>query len=269
MDSRIRLSDRIRQAARFKHLSLRTEISYLNWIKRLYLFYKKQDPATLNTAHIREFLSDLAIKHHVSPSTQNQALCALVFFYKHVLQMELPRIENIARPKIKKSIPVVFTRDEVKAILSKMTGVHRLMAGLLYGSGLRLMECVRLRVKDLEFERNQILVRDSKGQNARITILPASLKPALKLQLDKIELLHEDDLNAGYGVVHLPHALERKYPNAGATWAWRAFATYEVPSTSNNRGVQNPYSFFNNTTKGILGEGYRSSICGSLYHWAM
>jgi integron integrase len=216
-----KLSDRIRQAARFKHLSLRTETSYFNWIKRFYLFYDRQDPASLNAAQIRDFLSNLATVHRISPSTQNQALCALLFLYKDVLQIEIPRIDNIERPKIKKKIPVVFTVAEVKSILSNMQGTYRIMASLLYGSGLRLMECLRLRIKDIDFERNQILVRDTKGQNARITVLPGSLKPALMLHLKKVQLLHQEDLNAGFGSAYLPDALERKYPNAAKTWAWQ------------------------------------------------
>jgi integron integrase len=223
MEQHPKFWDLIRQTARFKHLSLKTENSYLNWIKRFYYFNNCNDPRTLNIQDIRKFLTELAVHKHISPSTQNQALCALLFLYKDVLQIEIPKIENIERPKVKRKLPIVFTHQESKIILSNMTGTHRLMASLLYGSGLRLMECLRLRVKDLDFYGNQIIIQDSKGQNARITILPNSLKQQLQLQLKKVEMLHEQDLLEGYGSVYLPYALEQKYPTASKTLAWQYF----------------------------------------------
>jgi integron integrase len=221
MQQKQKLSDRVRHTARLKHLSLRTENSYLNWIKRYYLFNNKKDPSHLGIEEVRNFLTHLAVNQHIAESTQNQALCALLFLYKDVLNLEFPRIENIVRPKIKKKIPIVFTHQEVKAILSNLNPPYRLMASLLYGSGLRLMECLRLRVKDLDLNRNQIAVQDSKGQNARITILPISIKAQLQLHLKKIELLHKQDLLEGYGEVYLPYALEFKYPTAAKSWAWQ------------------------------------------------
>ena len=167
MEQKQRLSERIRTTARYKQLSLRTENSYFSWIKRYYYFYNRKDPSLLSADHIRNFLSNLAVERHVSASTQNQALCALLFLYKDVLQIEIPRIEDIQRAPIKKKMPVVFTHPEVMSILSKMQDTHRLMASLLYGSGLRLMECVRLRVKEIVFHSKQIHVQDSKGQRAR------------------------------------------------------------------------------------------------------
>ncbi len=162
-----------------------------------------------------------AVHNKVSASAQNQALCALIFLYKDVLNLELPKIDNILRAKSKKKYPIVFTQQELKTILSNMEGTYRLMASLLYGSGLRLMECLRLRVKDLDFNRNQIIVQDSKGQNARITVLPMSLKPQLQLQLKKVKLLHEQDLAEGFGAVYLPFALAYKYPSAAKSFAWQ------------------------------------------------
>ncbi|MCI0411581.1 integron integrase [bacterium] len=227
MEQKPKLSERIRNAARLKHLSIRTENSYLNWIKQYYYFNDKKSPDLLSADHIRIFLSHLAVKRRVSPSTQNQALCALLFLYKGVLQIEIPRIENIERAPIKKKIPIVFSRQEAKSILSRMRGnSYYLMACLLYGSGLRLMECVRLRVKDLNFEMNQIHVQDSKGQNARITILPVTLKEALNLHLCKVKAIHQEDLASGFGEVYLPYAIDRKYPSASRTWAWQ----YVFPS---------------------------------------
>ncbi len=157
MEEKPRLSDRIRRTARFKHLSLRTENSYLNWIRRFYLFCNRRDRARLGKEEIRNFLSHLATDKHVSASTQNQAFSAILFLYRDVLQIELPQIEHVERPRIKKRIPVIFTRSQAKAVLSEMNGIHKLRASLLYGSGLRLMECVRLRVKDLDLHRTQIV----------------------------------------------------------------------------------------------------------------
>ena len=216
------LSERIRNTARLRHLSLRTETTYLGWIRQYYYFYDKKDPALLNIEHIRSFLSHLAVKRRVSPSTQNQALCALLFLYKDVLQIELPRIENIERAPIKRKIPTVFTPTEAKTILFQLRGsVYYLQACLLYGSGLRLMECIRLRVKDLDFQANQIHVQDTKGQNARITILPVALKPSLERHLSKVKLIHQEDVAEGFGEVYLPYAIDRKYPAASREWAWQ------------------------------------------------
>ena len=227
MEEKPRLSDRIRRTARFKHLSLRTENSYLNWIRRFYLFCNRRDPARLGKEEIRNFLSHLATDKHVSASTQNQAFSAILFLYRDVLQIELPQIEHVERPRIKKRIPVIFTRSQAKAVLSEINGIHKLMASLLYGSGLRLMECVRLRVKDLDLDRNQIVVRDTKGQNARITLLPLSLKQPLEEHLKRVQFLHTEDLAQGFGEVYLPDALERKYPSAPKEWGWQ----YVFPAT--------------------------------------
>ena len=221
MEEKPRLSDRIRRTARLRHLSIRTENSYLNWIRRFYLFCNKQDPARLGKEEIRNFLSHLAADRHVSASTQNQAFSAILFLYRDVLQIELPQIEHVQRAKIKKRIPIIFTRAEAKAILSEMNGIYKLMACLLYGSGLRLMECIRLRVKDLDFHYNHIVVRDTKGQNARITLFPLALKEQLERHLKHVQLLHKEDLADGFGHVYLPDALERKYPAAPKEWAWQ------------------------------------------------
>jgi site-specific recombinase XerD len=175
----------------------------------------------LGKEEIRNFLSHLAADQHVSASTQNQAFSAILFLYRNVLQIELPHIENVERARIKKKIPIIFTRSEAKAVLSQMNGIHRLMASLLYGSGLRLMECVRLRIKDVDLRYNQIVVRDSKGQNARITLLPLSLKQPLEQHFNQVRLLHMEDLAQGFGHVYLPDALERKYPSAPKEWAWQ------------------------------------------------
>jgi integron integrase len=221
MDRHQKLSDRIRQTARLKHLSLRTENTYLNWIKQYYFFHHRKDPSTLGADQIRNFLTFFAVHRRVSASTQNQALCALIFLYKDVLSLELPRIENIQRAIVKKKLPTIFTPEEVRKILSNLDGTYKLMATLLYGSGLRLMECVRLRIKDLDLNKNQIVIQDTKGQNARVTVLPISIKSKLQLHIKKVQLLHTQDLSEGFGSVFLPYALAYKYPAAAKTFAWQ------------------------------------------------
>ena len=178
---------------------------------------------------IRQYLSHLATEGHVSASTQNQALAALLFLYRDVLGLELPFIDGIERAKRPVRVPVVLTREETIRIVSQLSGVYHLMASLLYGSGLRLMECVRLRVKDVDFGYKQITVRDGKGEKDRRTILPGSLTKPLERQLIHARLLHDEDLRRGYGRVYLPYALERKYPNAATEWAWQwVFPTQKI-----------------------------------------
>lgn len=220
--------DRLRDVARLKHLSLKTEQSYVQWVRRYWIFHGKRNLRTLTVEAIRAFLTHLAVEGHVSASTQNQALCAILFLYRDVLKMELPYIDGIERARRKKKLPVVFTHREAKAILNIMTGTYKLMAALLYGSGMRLNECLRLRAKDLDFEMHQITVRDGKGENDRITMLPRSIEDTLKRHLTKVKLLHEEDLAEGFGEAHLPYALDRKYPGAGKSWEWQ----YVFPSSS-------------------------------------
>jgi integron integrase len=177
---------------------------------------------------IRQFLSNLATDLNVASSTQNVAFNALLFLYKDVLKKDLPRISDIERSNRPKRLPVVFTPEEVKAFIERLSGIYSIMANLLYGSGLRLMECVRLRVKDLDFQYNQITVRDGKGEKDRITVLPQALNGPLRRHLAKVKLLHEDDLLEGFGEVYLPYALDRKYPNAAKEWGWQ----YVFPASS-------------------------------------
>jgi integron integrase len=221
-----KLLDRVRAAARLRHLSLRTEQAYSDWIRRFILFHSKRHPSGMGADEIRQFLSHLAVAGRVSASTQNQALCALLFLYRDVLQVELPYVEGIERAKRPARVPVVFTRREVGILLAQLTGTHSLIASLLYGSGLRLMEALRLRAKDLDFDYGQITVRAGKGEKDRRTVLPRPLSGPLRDQLARVRLLHEQDLREGFGAVYLPYALERKYPNAAKEWAWQ----YVFPS---------------------------------------
>ncbi len=215
------LLDQVRSAIRLRHYSIRTEEAYLSVIRRFILYHKKRHPKEMGVDEIRQYLSHLATDGNVAASTQNVALAALLFLYREVLLIDLPLIEGVKRAKRPQRVPVVLTADEVKRVLSHITGTHYLMASLLYGAGLRLMECVRLRVKDLDFDYRQIVVRDGKGEKDRRTILPAPLIEPLKRHLARVRLQHEEDVRAGYGRVYLPYALERKYPNAAAAWLWQ------------------------------------------------
>lgn len=215
-----RLLDRMRAALRARHYSERTEAAYCLWVKRFIRFHGMRHPAELGEAEINAFLTHLAIEGRVSASTQNQALAALLFLYRHVLGRELGGFD-IVRARRPVRLPVVMTRDEVRAVLERMHGRERLMASLLYGSGLRLMECVQLRVLDLDFERGEIAVRSGKGDKDRVTVLPAALRAPLSRHLREVKRIHEADLAAGWGQVPLPGALDRKYPNASAEWRWQ------------------------------------------------
>lgn len=216
-----KLLDQVSDIARFRHLSLRTEQTYRNWIKRYILFHGKRHPRELDAEAVRAFLTDLAVNQHVSASTQNQALNALLFLYKQVLQCDLPDITGVERARQSRRLPVVFTKEESAELLTHMKGARRLIAALLYGSGLRIMEAVRLRVKDIDFSRDEITVRDGKGEKDRVTMLPRALKDPLKKQIAAVQRLHKRDIELGCGDVHLPYALERKYKNAARDFVWQ------------------------------------------------
>jgi len=221
MESQPRLFDQMREVLRLKHLSYRTEQAYISWVKRFILFHDKRHPKDMGAAEIRAFLAYLATHEHVAASTQNGALNALLFLYRSVLKQPFPHLEDIERAKRPRRLPTVFSRDEVHAILARLTGMPYLMASLLYGAGLRLLECVRLRVKDVDFTYHQITVRDGKGAQDRITILPRSLAEPLQRHLTRVKLVHEEDLLGGYGEVYLPYAFDRKDPHAGTAWVWQ------------------------------------------------
>lgn len=236
--SKPKLLDRVHSVARVRHLSLGTERAYSDWIRRYILFHRKRHPEEMGVEEIRQFLSHLAVDGRVAASTQNVALCALLFLYRDVLGVELPYVEGIQRAKRPTRVPVVFTRAEASALLSHLTGTYKLIAGLLYGSGLRLMmEALRLRVKDLDFEYAEILVRAGKGEKDRRTILPRPLVEPLRRQLDGVRLLHEQDMREGFGEVYLPYALARKYPAAAREWAWQYVFPSSKLSTDPRSGV--------------------------------
>lgn len=219
--------ERLRAAARARHFSPRTEQAYVEWTLR-FLQRFGQSLEGCGEREISAFLTDLAVKGRVAASTQNQALHALLFFFKEALGKEIGLIDGVTYAKRPEKLPIVLSPEEVRAILAKMSGVPKLMASVLYGSGLRLMECCELRVKDIDFDRNQILVRNGKGGKDRRTMLPAALKEPLKAHLAQVKRQHDEDLEKGLGRVQLPHALARKYPNAPAEWAWQ----WVFPATS-------------------------------------
>jgi integron integrase len=218
---KVKLLDRVREASRFKNYSVRTEQAYVDWIKKFIIFHGKRHPNTMGADEVRGFLNHLASTVNVAASTQNQAFSALLFLYREVLRQELPWIDDVQRAKRPAKMPVVLTQAEVHSVLSKMHGTTALMAQLLYGCGLRVMECVRLRVKDIDFGYQQITIRDAKGGRDRVTMLPVSLVDPLRRHIEKRRLLHEDDLAAGHGAAPLPGALARKYPGAPRDFGWQ------------------------------------------------
>nr|ART37148.1 D109 [uncultured bacterium] len=218
--------DLVRGKIRLKHYSIRTEQAYVDWIKRFILHFDKKHPKDLGALEVEQFLTYLAVQGKVAPSTQNQAKSALLFLYKEVLGVDLPWLDDVERAKAPKRLPVVLTPMEVQEILSHLDGTPHLVVSLLYGTGMRILEALRLRVKDVDFSRKEILIRDGKGFKDRVTMLPGMLIEPLKLHLKRVKDLHEKDLAEGYGAVYLPYALSKKYPQAEREWAWQ----YVFPS---------------------------------------
>ena len=222
----MKLLDQVRDVIRKKHYSLRTEQAYVDWIKRYIFFHDKRHPKDMGAPEIARFISHLATEKKVAASTQNQAFNALIFLYKQVLGIDVGDIGKTERAKRSQRLPTVMTREEVSMLLSVMKGVHQLMARLLYGCGMRLMECIRLRVQDIDFGQNQIIIRDAKGMKDRVTLLPEQIKPFLREHLEGVRTIHRQDIRSGLGEVYLPYALERKYPHASREWGWQ----YVFPS---------------------------------------
>lgn len=226
-----RLMDQVRETLRVRHYAIRTEESYCQWIRRFILFHNKRHPSSMGEPEITAFLSYLAVTKHVAASTQNQALSALLFLYKEVLNMELPWLNDVVRAKRPKRLPVVLPRNDVIRLLDRLEGTNQLVAYLLYGTGMRLLEALRLRVRDIDFTYRQIIIRQGKGGKDRRTVLPETLIEPLKQQLSKARLLHNNDLEEGFGRVQLPYALARKYPSANREWGWQ----YVFPSKNRSK----------------------------------
>lgn len=215
-----KLLDQVRHAIRIRHYSIRTEDSYVYWVRAFIRFHGLRHPRELGAREVTGFLSHLATERDVAAATQQQALSALLFLYRHVLEIELPWLDDLVRPKKPARLPTVLNHEEIAALLAAVPPEHGLMARLLYGTGMRLMECLRLRIKDIDFVRREILIHDGKGAKDRVTVLPQSLIAPLQGQLAQARVLFDHDRMAGRPGVYLPHALERKYPNAGASWGW-------------------------------------------------
>jgi integron integrase len=215
------LLDQVRDQIRTLHYSIRTEEAYVNWIRQFIVFHGKRHPDEMGAAEISKFLSYLAKERNISASTQNQALSALLFLYREVLDKPIDWIDDVERAKKAQRLPVVLTKEEAKAILNHLRGDLWVMGNLLYGSGMRLMEAVRLRVKDVDFNEKQIIVREGKGNKDRMTVLPKKIIVPLQQHLERVNAIHETDIREGYGRVYLPFALARKYPNANREWCWQ------------------------------------------------
>jgi integron integrase len=216
-----KLLDQLSDEIRIRHYSIRTEQAYTQWVKRFILFNNKQHPAQLGAAQINAYLSHLAIAENVAASTQNQALNAIIFFYKEVLKITPPDFSSFIRAKRPQKLPIVLSKEEIHKIFGQLCGVYHLIASLLYGCGLRLMESLRLRVKDIDFNYKQITIRDGKGGKDRVTILPTACSNTLQLHLKKVRILHLQDLAEGNGAAYLPNALQVKYPSAAKSWGWQ------------------------------------------------
>jgi integron integrase len=252
---RPRLMDEVRRCLRVNHYSLRTEKVYLGWIRRFILANGRRHPRELGGGEVERFLSQLAVQGKVSASTQNQALSALLFLYRKVLGIDLPWMENVTRARRGQRLPSVLSTGEVQRLLAGMEGRAWLIASLLYGTGMRLMECLRLRVKDVDFARNEILVRDGKGGKDRRTVLPRTLAEPLQRELERARLLHEADLRDGGGVTALPFALARKYPNAGREFGWQ----YVFPSAQRSRDPRDGVLRRHHYDDGMLARAIKSA----------
>jgi integron integrase len=254
-----RLLDQVRQELRVRHYAYRTERTYIDWIKRYIFYHQKRHPKDMGPAEVRAFLGYLADQRNVAASTQNQALCALVFLYKNVLEIDLGDLGDVAWVKRPPRLPAVLTVEEVTDILSRLTGVQSLLGRLMYGTGMRVIEALRLRVKDIDIPRGQIVVRDSKGGKDRVAVLPRILIPELEAQIEKAKKLHDDDLAAGFGSVELPYALERKYPNLPWSWHWQFVFPSDVLSQDPRSGITRRWHLYPNILQRAIRKAAREA----------
>jgi integron integrase len=259
IEKKPKLLDQVREAIRTKHYSLRTEEAYIRWIKRFILFHNKRHPNEMGEKEINQFITHLAVKEQVSASTQNQALCAIIFLYKQVLKIDIGDLGNVVWAKKPDRVPVVFTRSEAQAVLSQLTGMNWLMGMLLYGAGLRLTECLQLRVKDIDFEYQQITVHSAKGAKDRVTPLPERMIEPLKQHLKYVKELHQKDLKDGYTSVSLPYALERKYPNAGKQLGWEFLFPATQISTDPRTGIKRRHHIYETVLQKSIKQAIRKA----------
>jgi len=249
MYAKPRLLDAVRESLRVRHYSYRTEQQYVGWIRRFIRFHGLQHPRTLGGDAVESFLTHLAVRREVAPATQAQALAAVLFLYKHVMNVDLPWINNVVRATRPKRLPVVLSRDEARRVLAKLEGTCRIVAGLLYGSGLRLMEAVRLRVKDVDLARRVLLIRDGKGMKDRVTILPETMVDVMQRQLDIVRAAHAAARDSGFGGVELPYALARKYPRGHLDLAWQYVFPASKPSRDPRTGVWRRHHIYEDTVQ--------------------
>ena len=267
-----RLLDQVRDAIRVRYYSIRTEEAYVQWIKRYILFHGKRHPKEMGETHVNQFLSHLAVKGRVAASTQNQALCALVFLYRHVLLKELGEFGDIVRARRPVGLPEVLTREEITLLMANLDGKYKLMAGLMYSAGLRLMEAVRLRVKDVDFGYNRITVRDGKGGKDRITMLPQSIKPGIEAHLAETKALFQSDRQEGVDGVYMPSALARKYPRANVSWAWQYVFPSSTLSIDPRSSIRRRHHFYNRSVQRAVSTSARKAAihkkvgCHTLRH---
>ena len=255
------LMQAVRQRVRFRHYSLRTERAYIQWIRRFIAFHGRRHPREMGAPEVTAFLGDLATNGQVAAATQNQALAAILFLYKEVLEIELPWLENVPRAKRAHHLPTVLTRDEVARLIDQLSGVHALMARLQYGSGMRLMECLRLRVKDVDLERREITVRQGKGAKDRVTMLPATLVGPLRAHLGVVRGIYDDDRRRDLPGVELPFAMERKNPSAGVSWAWQWVFPQRELSVDPRTGIRRRHHAFDGTLqRAVRVAAYRARI---------
>jgi integron integrase len=257
----VRLLDQVRQAVRLRHFSLRTEDAYADWVRRFVLFHEKRHPRELGPREVEAFLTYLAAERRVSASTQNQAKAALLFLDRDVLGQELPWLDGVVQAKGVRRLPVVLTQGEVRRVLDQMDGSMGMVAALLYGTGMRLLEGLRLRVKDLDFERLEVVVRQGKGGKDRVTMLPAALVAPLQAHLEEVRRLHRRDLEEGHGRVMLPEALALKMPQAARAWGWQWVFPSHVRSTDPRSGEVRRHHLYPRACSGRCGwrPGRRSS----------
>jgi integron integrase len=254
-----RLLDQVRARIRFKHYSIRTEQAYIDWIRRFIKFNRNRHPVDLSSRDVEQFLTHLASVGHVAASTQNQAQSALLFLYREVLSRELPWLDGVVRAKTPSRLPVVLTRTEVADVLTRMRGTHRVIGDLLYGTGMRIMEALRLRVKDVDFGRREILVRDGKGAKDRVTMLPDRLFPVLREHLIEAKRLHRMDLQDGFGAAWMPFALARKYPTAANEWAWQYVFPADRRSVDPRTGIMRRHHISDQSFQRAMREALRAS----------
>jgi integron integrase len=251
-----KLLEQVQNLLRTRHYSYRTEQTYLQWIKQYILFHGKKHPAEMGATEVTKYLTHLAVSRNVAASTQNQALAAILFLYRNVLGQELPWLENVTWAKRPTRLPVVLTKLEVRTLLEQLTQQNWLMASLLYGSGLRLRECLRLRVKDLDFSYNQVVVRNAKGEKDRVTMLPTKLHDPLNAHLATVKEIHQRDLGAGFGRVQLPYALARKYPNSNREWSWQ----YVFPVATRSRDPRSKEIYRHHVGEWVLQKAVKDAV---------